>query len=220
MKKLNLILTGATGMVGEGVLLECLENPIVESVLVIGRRPCGHAHAKLKEIIHADLSDLTAIEDQVLGYNACLFCAGVTSIGKKEDEYTKLTYTLTMGFAKSLSRVNPGMSFCYVSGKSTDSSEKGKLMWARVKGKTENDLAKLFTSEYNFRPGMMKPTRGQKHVLSGYKYVGWLYPVVRLLAPNAACTLKEVGQAMVNVCSKGYSKQILEVNDIVAAAKT
>jgi hypothetical protein len=219
MKKLNIILTGATGMVGEGVLLECLHNPLVESVLVIGRRPCGHGHPKLKEIIHADLSDLSAIESQVLGYNTCLFCAGVTSIGKKEDEYTKLTYTLTLGFAKTLAKVNPDMSFCYVSGKSTDSTEKGKVMWARVKGKTENDLAKLFKSEYNFRPGMMKPSEGQKHVLSGYKYVGWLYPVVKLLAPNAACSLKEVGQAMINVCSKGYAKQILEVNDIVAAAK-
>jgi hypothetical protein len=219
MKKLNIILTGATGMVGEGVLLECLANPLVESVLVIGRRPCGHSHSKLKEIIHPDLSDITAIESQVAGYNACLFCAGVTSVGKKEDEYTKLTYTLTLGFAKTLNKVNPDMSFCYVSGKSTDSTEKGKVMWARVKGKTENDLGKLFKAAYNFRPGMMKPSEGQKHVLPAYKYVGWLYPVVKLLAPNAACTLKEVGQAMINVCSKGYSKPILEVNDIIAAAK-
>jgi hypothetical protein len=155
-----------------------------------------------------------------MGYNACLFCAGVTSIGKKEDEYTKLTYTLTLGFAKTLSKVNPDMRFCYVSGKSTDSTEKGNVMWARVKGKTENDLGKLFKAEYNFRPGMMKPAEGQKHVLSAYKYVGWLYPVVKLLAPNTACTLKEVGQAMINVCSNGYSKHVLEVNDIVVAAKS
>ncbi len=219
MKKLNVIITGATGMVGEGVLLECFENSLVESVLIIGRRPCGHTHAKLKEIIHSDLSDISAIENQVSGYNSCLFCAGVTSVGKKEEEYTKLTYTLTLGFAKTLSKVNPDMAFCYVSGKSTDSSEKGKVMWARVKGKTENDLGKLFKHEYNFRPGMMKPTEGQTHVLPAYKYVGWLYPVVKLLAPNAACTLKEVGKAMINTCSKGYSKQILEVNDIIAVTK-
>ena len=219
MKKLNIILTGATGMVGEGVLLECLENPLVESVLVIGRKPCGHVHSKLKEIIHKDLSDLSPIENQVSGYNSCLFCAGVTSVGKKENEYTKLTYDITLGFAKTLSKVNSEMSFCYVSGKSTDSTEKGKVMWARVKGKTENDLGKLFRSEYNFRPGMMKPTKGQTHVLPAYKYVGWLYPVVKLLAPNAACTLKEVGQAMITICSKGYSKQILEVNDIIALSK-
>ncbi len=220
MKKLHVIVTGATGMVGEGVLLECLQNPLVESILVIGRRSSGHSHPKLKEIIHSDLSDLTSIENQITGYNTCLFCAGVTSIGKNEEEYTKLTYTLTLGFAKSLCKMNNDMRFCYVSGKSTDSSEKGKVMWARVKGKTENDLTKLpFKAVYNFRPGMMKPFKEQIHVLSGYKYVGWLYPVIKLLAPGSACTIKEVGKAMINACYKGLSTRVVEVKDIVSLAK-
>ncbi len=220
MNTLNIILTGATGMVGEGVLLECINNASVESVLVIGRRPCGHTHPKLKEILHQDLSDLSSIESQVVGYNTGLFCAGVTSIGKKEGEYTKLTYTLTLGFAKTLSKLNPDMSFCYVSGAKTDNSEKGSSMWARVKGKTENDLAKLpFKAVYNFRPGMMKPTQGQKHVLPAYKYVSWLYPIIKLIAPNVACTLKEVASAMIHVSTKGYKKNILEVSDIIALGK-
>ena len=220
MEKLNVILTGATGMVGEGVLLECLSNPAVESVLVIGRRASGHTHAKLKEILHAYLSELSSIEDKVTGYNACFFCAGVSSVGKKEDEYTKLTYTLTLGFAKTLSKVNPTMNFCYVSGKSTDSTEKGSQMWARVKGKTENDLAKLpFKNVYNFRQGIMKPTEGQKYVLPAYKYVGWLYPVIAALSSNLACTIKVVGEAMINVCQKGYTTKAIEVKDIVALAK-
>jgi uncharacterized protein YbjT (DUF2867 family) len=220
MEKLSVILTGATGMVGEGVLLECLDNPAVESVLVIGRRPSGHTHSKLKEILHGDLSDITSLEAQVKGYNACFFCAGVTSLGKDEQEYTKLTYTLTLGFATTLSKVNPGMTFCYVSGKSTDSTEKGNQMWARVKGKTENDLAKLpFKAVFNFRPGIMKPTEGQKYVLPAYKYVGWLYPVIARLSSNLACTIKVVGEAMINACQKGYTTQTLEVKDIVRLAK-
>ncbi|MES2515640.1 MAG: NAD-dependent epimerase/dehydratase family protein [Bacteroidota bacterium] len=221
MEKLNVILTGATGMVGEGVLLECLNNPAVESVLVIGRRPGGHSHPKLTEIVHADLSDITSIEEQLKGYNACFFCAGVSSVGKKEEEYSKLTYTLTMGFAKTLSQVNPDMSFCYVSGKSTDSTEKGSQMWARVKGKTENDLAKLpFKTVYNFRPGIMKPTDGQRYVLPAYKYVGWLYPLVAALSSNLACTIEVVGKAMINVCGKGYATKTVEVKDIIALAKS
>jgi uncharacterized protein YbjT (DUF2867 family) len=220
MERLNVILTGATGMVGEGVLLECLNNAAVESVLVIGRRPNGYSHIKLKEIVHNDLSDITTIEAQVKGYNACFFCAGVTSLGKDEVEYTKLTYSLTMGFAKTLSKVNPEMSFCYVSGKSTDSTEKGSQMWARVKGKTENDLAKLpFKQVYNFRPGIMKPTKGQKYILPAYKYVGWLYPVVKLLSSNLACNIKDVGLAMIRACQKGYTIQTIEVKDIIALAK-
>jgi hypothetical protein len=220
MEKLKVILTGATGMVGEGVLLECLDNSSVESLLVIGRRPSGHSHPKLKEILHTDLSDLFSIENQISGYNACFFCAGVTSVGKNEEEYTKLTYTLTMGFAKTLSKINPAMTFCYVSGKSTDSTEKGKQMWARVKGKTENDLTKLpFKQVFNFRPGIMKPTEGQKYVLPAYKYVGWLYPVVAMLSSNLACTIKEVGLAMITACQKGYITKTIEVKDIMILAK-
>ena len=212
--KLKAILTGATGMVGEGVLHECLLDENLEQVLVIGRRSCGISHPKLKEIVHADLYDLSPIEDQLSGYNACFFCLGTTSVGKKELAFYKITYELTMSFAKPLSRLNPGMSFCYISGAGTDSTEKGRIMWARVKGKTENDLQKLpFKKVYNFRPGIIKPTKGLKNTLSFYKYFGWLIPVVNLFMPIVS--LKQIGTAMINVVCKGYEKNILEVRDII-----
>jgi len=218
--KIRAIVTGATGMVGEGVLIECLQHPQVEAVLVINRKPCGIIHSKLKEIIHKDFFDLSAIEDQLSGYNACYFCLGVSSVGMKEPEYYKLTYTLTLNVAQTLSRLNADMTFCYVSGASTDSTEKGRSMWARVKGKTENDLAKLpFKQEFNFRPGFMKATDGQKNVISLYKYISWLYPILRRFFPGMVSTLAEVGQAMINVTLHGYDKQVLEVRDIVAVAK-
>jgi hypothetical protein len=218
--QIRAIVTGTTGMVGEGVLMECLQHPRVEAVLVINRKPCGVTHPKLKEIIHKDFFDISTIEDQLSGYNACYFCLGVSSIGMKEPEYYKLTYTLTLNVAQTLSKLNPDMTFCYVSGASTDSTEKGKSMWARVKGKTENDLAKLpFKQEFNFRPGLMKAVKGAKNVPSIYKYLSWLYPILHLLFPSKSCDLAEVGQAMINVTLHGYDKQILEVTDIVAVAK-
>jgi len=219
--KIRAIVTGATGMVGEGVLQECLSHPQVEAVLIVNRKPSGFSHPKLKEIIHTDFFDISPIEGQLKGYNACYFCLGVTSIGKKEPEYYKLTYTLTMHVAETLSRLNPDMTFCYVSGASTDSTEKGSQMWARVKGKTENDLAKLpFKQEFNFRPGLMKAAKGAKNVPSIYKYLGWLYPVLHALFPSKSCDLAAVGQAMINVTLYGYSTRILEVEDVVKAAKT
>jgi uncharacterized protein YbjT (DUF2867 family) len=220
MKKLHVIVTGATGMVGEGVLFECMENPLVESILIVTRKPSGVSHPKVKEIIHSDFSKAEPIKEQLKGYNACFFCLGVSSVGMKEEEYTSLTYTLTLGFAKTLSEASPEVTFCYVSGAGTDSTEKGRSMWARVKGKTENDLAKLpFRSTYNFRPGMMKPSKGQKRVLAAYKYVGWLYPVIKTLFPKVACTIKEVCLAMIHVSIHGYSKKNIEVSDIIAMAK-
>jgi uncharacterized protein YbjT (DUF2867 family) len=218
--KLSVIITGATGMVGEGVLHESLLHPDVERVLVINRKPCGVSHPKLKEIIHPNFLDLYSIESDLTGYNACFFCLGVSSVGMKEDEYRRLTYDLTIGFAKILARQNPDMTFCYISGKGTDSTEKGRLMWARVKGKTENDLMKLpFKAVYNFRPGYMHPTKGLKNTLSGYKYISWLYPVLRFLTPNSVSTLKEMGDAMINTSLHGYSKHVLEVSDIVEVSK-
>jgi hypothetical protein len=217
--KIRVIITGTTGMVGEGVLHECLQHPETESVLVINRSSCGVTHPKLKEIIHPDFFDLSAIENQLTGYNACFFCAGVSSVGMKEPDYYKLTYTMTMHVAQTLSKLNNDTVFCYVSGAGTDSSEKGRMMWARVKGKTENDLMKLpFKKVYAFRPAFMLPTKGLKNVPSSYKYIIWIYPVVRPLFPNFFGTLKEVGQAMINVTMNGYNKQVLELKDIRALA--
>ena len=219
--KIKAIVTGATGMVGEGVLHECLLHPDVESVLVINRRPGGVSHPKLKEIIHSNFLDLSSIEDQLTGYNACFFCLGVSSVGMKEDEYKRLTYDLTMNVAQTLSGLNPGMTFCYVSGSGTDSTGKGRVMWARVKGKTENDLMKLpFKQAYMFRPGYMQPTKGLKNTLGAYKYIGWLYPALRSFFPGFVSALSEVGVAMIKVTAKGYHKPVLEVRDIVALAKS
>ncbi len=218
--KIKAIITGATGMVGEGVLHECLQHDDVESVLVINRKPCGVVHPKLKEIIHADFQNFETIASQLGDYNACFFCLGVSSVGMKEPQFFDLTYTLTMHVAQTLAKQNPAMVFCYISGAGTDSTEKGRMMWARVKGKTENDLIKLpFKKVYNFRPGVIKPTKGLKNTLVYYKYFGWLVPVIKLLAPNSICTLKEIGLAMINVASRGSEKQILEVKDIKALAK-
>lgn len=219
--KIKAIITGVTGMAGEGVLHECLQNDAVEQVLILGRRPYGITHPKVKEIVHNDLYDLSPIEDQLKGYNACFFCLGTTSVGKNEEDFTKVTYTLTMHIASTLSRQNPDMTFCYVSGKSTDSTEKGKIMWARVKGKTENDLMKLpFRQVFNFRPGYMQPTKGLKNTLSYYKYFSWLYPVLRLVFPSSVTTLQELGLAMIHATENGYTKNIIEVPDMVALAKS
>lgn len=214
--KIRAIVTGATGMVGEGVVHECLNHPDVESVLIAGRRPSGVIHPKVKEIIIPDFFDLSSAANELAGYNACFFCLGVSSVGMKESEYFRITYTLTMNFAQTVSRLNPGMTFCYVSGLGTDSSETGKSMWARVKGKTENDLMKLpFKSFYAFRPGYMLSTPGMKNTLRMYKYVAWLYPLGKLLFPGFVSTLAQVGQAMINSVKYGSHKKVLEVKDII-----
>ena len=218
--QIKAIVTGSTGMVGEGVLIECLRHPDVTEVLVINRRPCGVSHPKLKEIVHTDFLNINPIADQLKGYNACFFCLGVSSVGMKEKEYTHFTYDLTLHVAGVLAGQNPDMTFCYLSGAGTDSTEKGRSMWARVKGKTENDLMKLpFKAAYMFRPGFMKATPGQKNLLKLYKYLAWLYPFLRAVFPGSACTLAEVGVAMVNAAEYGSDKKILEVRDIVALAK-
>lgn len=207
-------------MVGEGVLHECLLSPYIGSILAINRKPCGVTHPKLREIIHANFFDLAPIEAHFKGYDACFFCLGVSSVGMKEPEYYRISYTLTMNFAQTLLKYNAEMTFCYVSGAGTDSTEKGRMMWARVKGKTENDLMKLpFKAVYNFRPAFMLPTKGLKNVLPYYKYVTWLYPFLHPLFPNYFHTLKELGLAMINCAVTGYDKNVLEARDIVEFAK-
>jgi len=211
-------------MVGEGVLLECLDNSAVSRVLVVGRRPCGITHQKLAELVVKDLAALSPAESTMLaGYDACFFCAGVSSVGKKEAEYSKLTYDLTLNFAEEYKKANPDMplTFCYVSGYGTDSSAAGKSMWARVKGRTENKLLEMFhEGGYMFRPGIMKPIKGQKRVLKFY--FGWqfTYPIMRFLMPKFACTLQDVARAMINCAIQKPAKNVLEVKDIVETAKS
>jgi uncharacterized protein YbjT (DUF2867 family) len=218
--KLKVIITGATGMVGEGVVHECLIHNNIEEVLIINRKPSGIIHPKLKEIILKDFIDIFAISHLTVGYNTCFFCLGVSSVGMKEEEYFKLTYTLTINFAKVISSINKDMTFCYISGAGTDSTELGKSMWARIKGKTENDLMKLpFKNTYNFRPAYMHPTKGLKNTLAFYKYIKWIYPIGRFLFPNYFITLQELSLAMINSALYGYHKQILEMNDIVQISK-
>ena len=217
--KLRVIVTGATGMVGEGVLHVCLNSPEVDQVLIVNRKSSGVTHPKLKEILHSDFFNLASVENQLTNFDACFFCLGVSSVGMKEGEFYKLTYTLTTTFANALVKQNQNLTFCYVSGAGTDSTEKGKTMWARVKGKTENDLMKIFKSTYNFRPGVMVPIKGMKNTLGFYKYLGWMIPIIRVISPKLVCDLEDVGNAMINAATKGYEKHLLEVPDILALAK-
>lgn len=204
-------------MVGEGVLLECLADSRISEVLSVSRKPTGMAHPKLKEYLVPDFLSLQEQDEKLKGYDACFFCAGVSSIGMKEEEYSRITYDTTLHFATVLAQQNPNMVFIYVSGAATDSSEQGRLMWARVKGRTENALLQLpFKSVHNFRPGIMKPTPGQKRTLSLYKYLGWLFPFLKRVYPNGTSTLSKVGQAMIKTLTVGTDKQILEVRDINA----
>jgi uncharacterized protein YbjT (DUF2867 family) len=216
---ISAIITGATGMVGEGVLMQCLADPRVERVLIVNRKPSGFAHPKLREIVHADFHDLATIQQQFAGYDACFFCLGVSSLGMSEADYRHLTYDLTIHVGRTLARLNPQTTFTYVSGAGTDSSEHGKTMWARVKGATENELLRLFPRAVMFRPAFMRATPGQKNLPSWYALLGWLYPVLRRVYPGGVCTLQEVGQAMINVAANGSDKRVLEVLDIVAAAR-
>jgi hypothetical protein len=221
--KINTIITGATGMVGKGVLLECLESPDVDSVLLINRQPIGLQHEKIKEIIHQNFYDLAPLRAEIAEYNTCYFCAGITSAGKSEGEYRKITYDLTVGFAKSMVEINPQITFCYVSGSGTDSTEKGKSMWARVKGETENTLLKLpFKDVYMFRPALIQPKKGIRSRTGIYNFTYALlkpfYPVLRRF-PNIFTTTELFGQAMINVIKMSYDKSILENSDINLVAR-
>jgi len=217
---IKVIITGATGLVGEGVLLECLNHPAVKEVLIVNRKPAGIKHTKLKECIVTDFFKLENFTEQLSGYNACFYCAGISSNGVKESDYSYITYDTTLHFANKLLMLNPKMVFSHISGSHTDSSEKGKVMWARIKGKTENALMQLpFKMVYNFRPGFMKPIAGQKNVKSYYIIIDKLFPVLNFLMPNQSITMSELGLAMINSVIHGYPKQILEIKDIQLLAK-
>ncbi len=214
---MKVIITGSTGMVGKGVLLECLESEHVESVLVINRSTISMVHQKLKEIIIPDLSDISSLKDELNGYDACFFCLGISSLGMNEQDYTKITYDITKEFADTLYELNPNLVFNYVSGSGTDSTETGSLMWARVKGKTENlVLNKGFKDAYAFRPGAILPEKGVK------SKTPWVNFMIMLLTPffplfkklNSVTTSSRVGQAMINTVVKPYSVKYLENKDI------
>lgn len=212
MTNIKVIITGATGMVGEGVLFECLQNPTVSEVLIINRKHYEMQHPKLKELIVPDFFQLNKFSDILYRYDACFFCAGISSVGMKEDRFTYITYDTTLSFAKVLLAVNSNMIFTYVSGTKTDSSEKSRMMWARVKGRTENELAKLgFKAEYNFRPGAMLPFNGQKNWKAVYKFI---VKIIKLFSSTNVLTMHEVGKAMINCVTVGYDKNVLEISDI------
>ncbi|MFD0794363.1 NAD-dependent epimerase/dehydratase family protein [Mucilaginibacter litoreus] len=215
---IKVIITGSTGMVGEGVMHGCLNHPDVESVLVINRKPSGYNHPRLKEIVHHDFFNLSSIENQLAGYNACYFCLGISSVGTSKADYYKTTYELTINFAQTLVKQSPEATFCYVSGAGTDSSEKGNG-WAAVKGKTENDLMKLpFKRVFAFRPGFIKPIKGLTHTHAFYKFITWMFPIGRTIYPAGFCTLQELALAMVNVTKNGFNKKVVEGKDIIALA--
>jgi hypothetical protein len=203
-KKLNVLITGSTGMVGEGVLLTCLKSPLVEKITVINRRSLGFSDPKITEIIHSDFYNLSSIENQLTGFDACYFCLGVSSIGVSEADYYQVTYALTMHFGETLSRLNSGMVFCYVAGAGTDETERSNMSWARVKGKTENDLDKLpFKALYRYRFGFVKPVPGQQHAKNFYRYINWVLPFGKIVYPEGFNTLEEVGLSMIYVTLYG-----------------
>ena len=218
---MKVILFGASGMVGLGVLRECLLDPAVESVLVVGRSPLGQSHPKLQELIRRDVGDLTDAADQLRGYDACFYCLGVSSAGMSESDYRRVTYDLTLAAAQTLAPLNPAMTFIYVSGTGTDGTEQGRVMWARVKGATENALRRLpFKAAYMFRLGIIQPLHGIKSKTTSYRiFYSLLGPVLTLLrkfSPGLITTTEQVGRAMIQVARQGAPKPILENRDINA----
>jgi len=216
---MKVILFGATGMVGQGVLRECLLDPGVASVLAVGRSPTGQRHAKLNEVVPDNFLDYSAIESQLTGCDACFFCLGVSSVGMDEERYRHLTYDITLAAARTLAKLNPQMVFVYVTGRGTDSTERGPLMWARVKGKTENDLLKLpFRAAYMFRPAGIQPLHGIRSKTAWYQAVyviaAPLLTLLNRIAPKYMTTTEQVGRAMIKVARDGYPKPVLESEDI------
>jgi uncharacterized protein YbjT (DUF2867 family) len=216
---MKVMIFGATGMVGQGVLRECLLDPEIERVLTVGRSATGIKDTKLREMVHADMFHYSDVEAELKGFDACFFCLGVSSAGMSEEQYENLTYTLTLSAAETLARLNSTMTFVYVSGAGTDSTEKGRTMWARVKGKTENALLRLpFKAAYMFRPGVIQPVHGESSKTTAYR-IGYaltkpLLPLLRLLFPRTILTTEEIGRAMIGVAKRGASKSVLEIADI------
>ncbi|MES2490940.1 MAG: epimerase [Pseudomonadota bacterium] len=216
---MKVILFGASGMVGQGVLRECLLDDGVQSVLAVGRTALEQKHSKLSNLLHADLYNYSAIETELAGYDACFFCLGVSASGMSEAQYHRITYDLTLAAAQTLSQLNPQMTFIYVTGMGTDSSERGRSMWARVKGKTENALLRLpFKAAYMFRPGMIQPLHGIKSKTGLYRTLyavtGPLLPLIKAVAPSSITTTEQVGRAMIKVARDGAPQAVLEAADI------
>lgn len=217
---MKIILTGATGMVGEGVLMTCVNRLPIEEILVITRKPIDSHSDKVKNLVIANFSQLADHREVISGYDATFFCAGVSSVGLKEEAYTKLTFDLTIQFAQEIKQANPDHTFIYVSGTGTDSTEKGRIMWARVKGKTENYLQTLgFKAVYNFRPGAMLPVPGQMHIKPVYKFLMGLIQVIHFISPRSVLYLHQVADAMIQCSLEGYPKAVLEISDIHIAAQ-
>jgi uncharacterized protein YbjT (DUF2867 family) len=221
---MKVILYGATGMVGQGVLRECLLDPTVDLVLSIGRSSTGTGHPKFREIIHLDLMQYSAIETQLAGFDACFFCLGVSSAGMNREEYERITYGYTLAAAETLVRLNPQMTFIYVSGAGTDSSERGWSNWARVKGRTENALLRLpFKAAYMFRPGFIEPKNDIQSKTFSYRLFYTLtrpvMPLLRLTFPNFILTTEQLGRAMIAVAKDGAPQRILESRDILALSQ-
>lgn len=220
---MRVIMFGASGMVGGGVLLECLEDARIERVLAVGRRSLGLAHPKLHELVLPDLFDLEAAAGELRGYDACFYCLGVSSAGMSEADYRRLTYDLTVVVAETLERVSPGIEWCFVSGRGTDGTASGRVMWARVKGEAENYLLALPQETYMFRPGFIQPMKGVRSRTRIYRalyaVLGPVSPLLRRLFPGAVTTSVNVGRAMIRAVTQGYPKRVLETEDINALAE-
>lgn len=217
---MNVLLFGATGMIGEAVLRECLLDPGVARVVTVGRRPTDQSNSKLTELVRPDLTTLAPLENQLTGFDACFFCLGVSALGMTEEQYTRVNYDLTVAVARTLLRTSPNVTFIYVSGSGTDSSERGRVMWARVKGRTENTLLSLpFKAAYMFRPGLVIPLHGIRSSTRwynvAYAVTKPVFPILRRLAPTVVTTTDELSRAMLAVARSGYPTHVLEMADII-----
>ena len=221
---MNVLLFGATGMIGQGVLRECLGDPTVHKVVAVGRSPSGQRHEKLRDVVSSDLMDLTPHASELTGFDACFFSLGVSAVGLSEEQYARVIYDLTLSVARTLLKLNAGLTFIYVSGQGADSSERGRTMWARVKGKTENALLALSPKAYMFRPGLIIPLHG---IRSRTRWYNWfytiatpLYPILKNVFPSAVTTTELLARAMIAVASGGSVKRVLQTADINAAGRS